>query len=337
VDTAGLYRQITRGGLSLPKSNVPSLGLGFDDGADFDGETGRFEVPEGFRKPVEAGRDRPVLVRVGGSMNGQVCIFRKQEVTIGRSARASWRLYDLGVSRHHARMLRHRGKFYLEDLKSTNGTFVGGRRIGRTELAEGDLIQFGPVARFRFALVDELSEASMLQLFEGQSLDPLTGAFNQQYLNQALEREVAFAERHDTNLALVLLELDGFRKYTDTFGQDGSDELLASLVEQIRDELRTEDVLCRYGADDFAILCRDIDADGAERVAKRVLERAELAACELHRGTRGVTVCAGAACLSDLSEIGAVELWAKAKSRLERARERGAGAVQVRSDLPHDG
>src|SRR5438552_4993525 len=106
---------------------------------------------------------------------------------IGRGPSADYSIDDPGVSRSHTRFARSPdGRFFLDDLKSTNGTFVAARRVERVEIRSGDRVQLGPNVLLRFALVDETEEELQRRLFESSTRDALTRAYNRKYLMDRL-------------------------------------------------------------------------------------------------------------------------------------------------------
>jgi len=99
------------------------------------------------------------------------------ETVIGRGKEAQVRIDDAGASRAHARLIQvPEGGYVLEDLGSTNGTFVDGERIDRTELASGHRIHIGPNVVVSFAIVAAQAEHVAQQLYESSVRDPLTRA-----------------------------------------------------------------------------------------------------------------------------------------------------------------
>ena len=100
--------------------------------------------------------------------------------------------------------------------------------------------------------------------------DPLTGAYNRRFLAEESERAVARAARADEPLSAIALDLDRFKEVNDRFGHERGDHLLMRVSAAIADQLRTGDVLCRLGGDEFLILCAATGAEGALVVAERV-------------------------------------------------------------------
>src|SRR5207244_2097502 len=107
--------------------------------------------------------------------------------------------------------------FYVEDLGSTNGTFIGAKRIGAALLRGGDLLQLGPRARLRFAIVDPIEESLQRQLYESSTHDPLTRVYNRRYLADRLLAEIARARRARGDVSVVMIDIDGLKAVNDSF------------------------------------------------------------------------------------------------------------------------
>src|SRR5262249_1429984 len=208
-------------------------------------------------------------------------------------------LTDVGISRHHARFSRREGAFWVEDMASRNGTFVNGERVVSQQLREGDLVQFGPRATFRFSFMDERQEAAMRRLYDSSIHDVLTGAYNRRFLEDRLRSEIAFALRHKTSCALILLDIDRFKTVNDTYGHRDGDLTLKHVVSLCVNTLRAEDVFARYGGEEFVIILRDIGIEGATIAAERVLESVRKRPVDLGHRRLPITISAGVAALSE--------------------------------------
>jgi diguanylate cyclase len=98
-------------------------------------------------------------------------------------------------------------------------------------------------------LQDELANASQMVRH-----DPLTGALNRKGMDDALETEVARAQRHNTPLCLALLDIDNFKKLNDSLGHAAGDAALVHLSKVVQDTIRPEDTLARYGGEEFVVI-----------------------------------------------------------------------------------
>jgi diguanylate cyclase (GGDEF)-like protein/PAS domain S-box-containing protein len=100
--------------------------------------------------------------------------------------------------------------------------------------------------------------------------DPLTGLCNRRYLEENLVRELYRAERGHSPLCVVMLDLDHFKPFNDTFGHDAGDSLLRQLGQMLRENLRKSDIACRYGGDEFVLVLPDSSLADAERRAEQI-------------------------------------------------------------------
>jgi diguanylate cyclase (GGDEF)-like protein len=272
-------------------------------------------------------RDRHLLTRVRGNNVGQVITLKQAVCNIGRYSDSQIWLRDDGVSRRHARIFPEGGAFVLQDLDSANGTFVEGRLIKQHKLNDGELIQLGPVAAFRYSITDEDQEALLRRLYATSVTDSLTGAHNREHFDTQIEVELSYRRRHDTHLSIVLFDLDHFKRINDTYGHPGGDEVLKAVASTARTQLRTEDVFARYGGEEFAIILRGIDIQGARAMADRLrLTVSELRI--LHEGREiRVTLSGGCAAASELETVSHTAFLGLADRRLYAAKHAGRNRI----------
>ncbi len=102
--------------------------------------------------------------------------------------------------------------------------------------------------------------------------DPLTNINNRAAMDKLLPREVRLAKRHDQRLAMMIMDLDGFKQINDTCGHDAGDRLLKKVAEVISKRLRETDMLFRYGGDEFVTALPQTEIQGAIDVAGRILD-----------------------------------------------------------------
>jgi diguanylate cyclase (GGDEF)-like protein/PAS domain S-box-containing protein len=160
--------------------------------------------------------------------------------------------------------------------------------------------------------------------------DPLTGLFNRRYMEETMERELNRVKRQEAPLGVVMMDLDHFKQYNDTFGHEAGDELLRALGSLIRSQVREEDIACRYGGEEFLLIM-----PGASLVV--TLERAEMlrqAVKEMHRHYQGLKPTAlslGVAVYPDHGETG-LEIIRAADAALYRAKQAGRDQVLAITD-----
>ncbi len=108
---------------------------------------------------------------------------------------------------------------------------------------------------------------------EQQSIrDSLTGLYNRNFMEISLERELSRAARRNQTLAVLMLDVDHFKQFNDTYGHAAGDAVLKEIAKVFHDNIRAEDIACRYGGEEFTILLPDIAARAACERAERILE-----------------------------------------------------------------
>jgi len=115
--------------------------------------------------------------------------------------------------------------------------------------------------------------------------DPLTGLYNRRYLNEFLERELVRSDRNAATVAVILLDLDHFKRVNDSFGHEAGDLVLGAVGALLRSKVRGSDIACRYGGEEFALI---LPQTGLEAAVKRA-EDIRLAISSLvlsHEGRR---------------------------------------------------
>ena len=102
-------------------------------------------------------------------------------------------------------------------------------------------------------------------------VDPLTGALNRRGFEKAYEREMARARRSGSRLALVMIDLDDFKRLNDQYGHLVGDKALMHLVNVLQESMRPSDVLCRFGGEEFVLMLPDTAIDNACTAVRRFL------------------------------------------------------------------
>lgn len=295
----------------------------FDESAEMTAVVTLADLREGRRQA----KDRHLLIRARGAQLGHVTKLGPDPLRVGRSQECELWLNDDGVSRKHAVLRREGPAYVIEDTQSANGTFVGGQRIESVVLRDGDLIQFGPQAVFRYSLADENQETLLRQLYEASVTDALTGANNREHFDSQLRVELSYAKRHSTDVALVLFDVDHFKRVNDTHGHTVGDDVLIEIARIARSMIRGEDVFARYGGEEFALILRGIDLKGAHIVGERL--RARIADTDIPTGAGPlrVTISAGCATIREAPDATAEVLLQTADKRLYSAKRNGRNRV----------
>ena len=251
------------------------------------------------------------------------------ELAVGRSSEAAISLPEVpSLSRRHAVIRFARGVVTLEDLGSRNGSYVNDRRLrGAAPLHSGDRFQLGAV-HFKFLHERDVEHAYHEAIYEMVARDGLTGAYNRRKLAEEAAREIARARRHSRPLALLMLDLDHFKRVNDEHGHLAGDAVLQQVVARVQTMVRAEAVFARLGGEEFALLCPETDLAGAlvlgETLRRAVEERAfDGAGVEV-----SVTCSCGIAEFSPEMER-LEELLSAADQALYRAKQEGRNRVRA--------
>ena len=287
--------------------------------------TTRVSLSDKLNLPEHSGREC-LVVLYGGSI-GKKHDLASGMTTIGRDPLATIVLDADSVSRTHARLEVIGGETWVADLGSTNGTFVNDRPIERALLKSGDLVKVGDII-FKFLAGHNVEAAYHEEIYRMTIRDGLTSVANVRYLNEFLEREFARSRRHGRELAVVLLDIDHFKKINDSLGHLTGDYVLREMARVIESRVRRDELFARYGGEEFCLVLPETSRDGAIHYAEIVRK-----AVEDHRfvfdGTDvPVTVSCGVATFSpDMSRP--VDIIRAADEALYRAKRNGRNRVET--------
>ena len=141
-----------------------------------------------------------------------------------------------------------------------------------------------------FELAQRLGDAAALALDNAHirarlereaQTDSLTGLYNHRYFHERLRRELTLASAEHTNVAVVMIDIDDFKKVNDVFGHAVGDEVLAELADHLRATVRAGDIVCRIGGEEFAVIVPGSRAERTITLARRLAERLDEVELEL--------------------------------------------------------
>lgn len=116
-----------------------------------------------------------------------------------------------------------------------------------------------------------LANLKLRDTLRNQSVrDALTGLFNRRYFEESLDREISRASRNKSAMALLMVDIDHFKQFNDTFGHQAGDTLLREVGELLKSGTRGQDTACRYGGEEFAIILSECDLRGATQRAENL-------------------------------------------------------------------
>jgi diguanylate cyclase (GGDEF)-like protein len=218
-----------------------------------DGGTLILQLPIGpFEKKGPTGGACLVNLHPPGPDIGRRISLVNSQYIVGRDSDAGLVVSRSSVSRSHARLfVDDDGNWWVEDLNSTNGTFVNESRIRAQQLNDSDQVRFGD-AIYKFLSGSNIESAYHEAIHNMAIQDGMTGIHNKRFFMEFLEREIAVASRHGHPLTLVMFDVDHFKKINDGFGHLAGDAVLKDLSQRIRPRIRREDLFARYGGEEFA-------------------------------------------------------------------------------------
>jgi diguanylate cyclase (GGDEF)-like protein len=231
-------------------------------------------------EPGEAPAMPMYLIMVSGGIPGAMLRLAPQGTRVGRAPDNTYQLSDISVSRYHATLaVDAHGAVRLTDLGSTNGTFLNGRRLAchaPVRVKDGDRIQLGSAVVVKLVRLDPCDEQFQREMYERTVRDALTGLYNRAYFLNQVEPLAEFGAMRGLGLAVLMLDIDHFKRINDEHGHDAGDAVLREVAGVLRESTRPEDLVARYGGEEFVLALPVAAPDQATERAERI--RANLAA-----------------------------------------------------------
>lgn len=270
---------------------------------------------------------RPCLLMMAGSAIGQRYPLMLPETVMGRSVEVDIVLDDVKVSRQHAKVTLHENSAWIEDLGSTNKTYVNNRQIERSVLLDGDLISVGSTV-MKYTYLSEVDAAFHEEVVDAARLDELTQLVNRRFFQRRLEAEFVRSCRYHKSLSLLVCDLDDFKQVNDNHGHAVGDRVLRLVSDTVQANLRKNvDLAGRYGGEELVVLLPETGIDGARQVAEKIRWAVAALADQLGSDMR-IGVSIGVAELTDDMDS-AERLFEIADARLYQAKADGKNRVQA--------
>lgn len=198
------------------------------------------------------------------------------------------------------------------------------RDVTDSKLAETKLLKANKL------LEEQLGEIKILKnVLQDQAIrDSLTGLYNRRYLDETLGRELARAQRENYPICVLMMDVDGFKGFNDTYGHKVGDQVLVMLGGLLQDHVRKGDIACRYGGDEFALVFPHARVEDALRRAREIGAQFKNIDLQIDNVQSNATLSIGISVYPEHSDNWE-ELLKLADDALYRAKEAGRDLVYV--------
>jgi len=178
-----------------------------------------------------------------------------------------------------------------------------------------------------------LSNLKLREALREQSIrDPLTGLYNRRYMEEALKQQMSRVTRHPHPLGIVMIDIDHFKRFNDTYGHAAGDALLRELGEYLQKRIRSEDIACRYGGEEFTLILPDASLEAAQQRAEELRQEVRQLQMQAGQAHEAITLSLGVAIYPQHGRTIETVLQA-ADSALYRAKQEGRDRVVVAENV----
>jgi two-component system, cell cycle response regulator len=234
-------------------------------------DEGTLQLPPLSKRRPQKER-QPALILYDGDEIGGLHSLTKDQTVIGRAAGCDIVIPEPRVSPRHAMIRRTSAggsEFEIVDLQSASGTLLEGAPVERAVLQSGDKVGIGDRI-LSFAMLDKADLAYQSRIVQMIHIDELTGLFTKRSLFRALETELTRALRYRHPIAVLMMDLDHFKRVNDTHGHLVGSSCLSEVGKLIRMSTRETDVSGRYGGEEFVTFLPESDTVAGLIVAERI-------------------------------------------------------------------
>jgi diguanylate cyclase (GGDEF)-like protein len=223
-------------------------------------------------KKAQESPDCFVLIR--GTPQGHSYFMEKDEMIIGRDASADISITDPLISRKHAKITREGTTVKIEDLGSSNGSDINGKKLVAgtpTTLSKEDIIKLGN-SMLKYLPAGHIEIITYGNLDRQKNTDAMTKCFNKGYFLEAIEAEVKRAKALASPITLLFFDLDHFKKVNDTYGHEAGDHVLKEFANIVRNSgtYKQKDIFARYGGEEFCLLMPGTTSAEAAPIAETI-------------------------------------------------------------------
>ena len=213
----------------------------------------------------------PGLTVLSGDQVGRRIMLADDRITIGRSPEATIMLRDTLISRQHLAIDFNPevNGYVIQDLKSSNGSFLNGLRITEAPLKESDKILIGNII-LRFGWSDVFDLQYQHELDNLLNIDELTGLIVKRRFDEELDRFIAVSRTQGAELAMIMMDIDGVKQINDTYGHSFGAYTISQTGKLIKVATDHKGFASRFGGDEFMIFLPNINMKAAVQIAETI-------------------------------------------------------------------
>ena len=277
--------------------------------------------------PIQAdGKSCLVLIYPKGPDMGRQFALNQNEIIIGRDDSCDIQIDISSVSRNHLKISKKDTEWIVEDLGSTNGSYLNDNPIQKSTLRNSDFLKIGSVI-FKFLTGTSIESSYYEEIYRLTIIDALTGIHNHRYLTEFLEREVARSSRHHLPLSVLLLDIDHFKNVNDEFGHPMGDAVLRELTQRIRPYIRREELFARYGGEEFMIIMPNTLLEKAMTFSEKIRNAIESAPFTSRNLSLSLTISIGVSSFHGNQKMDPDQLIKQSDFNLYQAKKAGRNNV----------
>lgn len=267
----------------------------------------------------------PYVVVLSGPDRGKQFKLDRQVNSFGRSTEAIIVLTDPKVSRLHGAFILFPREIVLEDYQSANGTYINGQRITKSKVDLLSRIQIGNT-ELKIDYKKHQEVQSDDALYRAAHIDPLTQILNRGAFMARAQEQLERCKQFETSLAVVLCDVDHFKQKNDNYGHLAGDKILIELAGLLTKQMRSGDLLGRYGGEEFILMFPETSSTEALACSERFRHAVSEHRFEFQGQTIPVTLSAGICCCTgEFAELTA--MIQAADNALYKAKKTGRNRV----------